>query len=152
MPRCRLETLWEAIESGEVDTLAGLNDELELIHASYRADAWIWCRWAYAACFERDLDELTPADLSRLADDFAEARKKFLGLILLDARKEFDETMQVGFGVDEDEARGSDFEAVRGACEASSFVRGLQEEIDGLEERVARLKTALQRWSATSST
>ncbi len=147
LPQARLESLWQAIESGEIASLDDLHAQLDRIQAGYDEDAWAWCIWAYGQVFERPLDEVPEAELGQLVDDFVAARKKFLGLILLDSRKEFEETMRMGFGADADEnARDVDFEAVRGAYENNSFVRRLEAEIASLDERAARLKTELAGW------
>jgi Domain of unknown function (DUF4954)/Domain of unknown function (DUF6819) len=151
LPQARLESLWQAIESGEIASVEDFHAQLDCIQASYDEDAWAWCAWAYGQVFERPLDEVPETELAQLIDDFVAARKKFLGLILLDSRKEFDETMRMGFGADAGEcARDVDFEAVRGTYENNSFVRSLEEEIASLDERAARLRTELADWLKAS--
>ena len=149
VPQARLESLWQAIEGGQIASVDDFHAQLDRLQASYDEDAWAWCAWAYGQVFERPLDEVPEAELGQLVDDFVAARKKFLGLILLDSRKEFDETMRMGFGADAGEsARDVDFEAVSGTYESNTFVRRLEEEIASLDERAARLKTALAGWLA----
>lgn len=81
-----------------------------------------------------------------VADQLSQARVKFLNLVLLDANKEFDADVQVGFGRDGDGSdTAADFAAVRGDYASNKFVQQLQSEIASLADRVAQFKQALTR-------
>ena len=144
MPRGRIDALCEAVESGRITDLDALNAELDRVLAAYAEDEWAWVRWAYARVYGRELDTVTPADLSAMADELLEVRGKFLNLVLNDAKKEFGPAVQTGFGQDgSTEDVAADFEAVRGRFETNKFVRQMNDEIVALRERVEQVKERL---------
>ncbi len=71
-------------------------------------------------------------------------------LLYDDARKEFSQTVQTGFGVDgDDAARGTDFAAVRGTFEAERFVAEIRKHITNktalAKELLSRIEPLLGR-------
>lgn len=149
MPRRRLDDLCQAVEEGRISGLDELCAELDRIHSAYAEDEWAWVRQTYAQEFGRNLEEAQAADLAQVADGLLEARGKFLKLVLNDASKEFDAGIRTGFGQDGcgDDVL-ADFTAVRSTYESNKFVKGLEQEIACLAERVERLKAGLAQWAA----
>jgi len=149
MPRGRLDQLCREVEEGRIADLDALNAAWDQILAAYADDEWAWVRWAYGRIFEKQLDDATPEILAGVADQLSQARVKFLNLVLLDANKEFDAAVQVGFGHDgEGGDTAADFAAVRGDYASNKFVQQLQSEIASLADRVAQFKQSLTRFAA----
>jgi len=141
MPRGRLEDICQTVESGGISDLDGLNQALDQAQTAYADDEWAWVRWAFCEVFDKSLDT---ADLVAVADDLAQARGRFLKLVLNDAAKEFDAAVATGFGQDgKAEDASADFAAVRGEFDTNKFVVQMQEDVDALAERVARFKDAV---------
>jgi Domain of unknown function (DUF4954)/Domain of unknown function (DUF6819) len=144
MPRQRLEDLYAAVESGRIADLAGFEAALDAIHDAYSQDEWAWVRQAYRKVFGVDLDTVQSGDAAAIADSLLAAQSKFLGVIQIDAGKEFGESTQTGFGQDGSEAdRSADFQAVRGEFETNKFVKQIKQDAEDLGTRIERLKQAL---------
>jgi hypothetical protein len=136
IPRARLDYLYQAIESGEIESASQLDRTLRAWHALYDRDEWAWVAWASPKLLEISPTAMSPADAKDAAQRWKQARTKFLNLILNDAAKEFDAAARTGFGVDGDPvARDADFAAVRGTFEENSFVRQIRGEIAEVERR-----------------
>ncbi len=144
MPADRLGALCAAVESGAIGDLAALDAALDGIETAYAEDKWAWVRHAVRRVLDVDLDRADAARLSALADQLQQARSKFLELILVDARKEFGEGANLGFGHDGEPADiDADFRAVRGPYDTNQFVRQLRGQIEALGARIAALKAKI---------
>jgi len=141
MPQQRLCDLAAAAANGDVKDLDSLNAPLDAATDAYETDEWAWVCWAYQKAFGSSLADATADDLAKIADDLAAVRGKFLNLVLADARKEFDEVVQTGFGQDGTEADvAADFTAVRGEYETNKFVQQINNDIAALNDRVEKFK------------
>ncbi|MCD6304444.1 MAG: DUF4954 family protein [Planctomycetes bacterium] len=145
-PRPAVEELLEAVASGKLADLDELRRRLGRIHESYDDLKLRWC-----AALLRDHQGVDPAavtgeQLAGIIRDWRDAALKLNRMILIDARKEFDPSSKIGFGIDGDaETTEKDFTAVRGTFEDNAFVKALREEsariesrADGLLERLAQ--------------
>jgi hypothetical protein len=141
MPRARLDALCAAIESGEIADVAAMRNALDQIFRAYANDEWVWVKWAYEQTFGVDLESASAEQITEITTSLLDVRTKFLKQILNDARKEFDDLTQTGFGhhgTDEDATR--DFLAVRGDYGSNKFVIQMTSEIKALSERVDRVQ------------
>lgn len=144
LPADRIERLDREVADGTITGLDDLQGALDAAMLAADADAWNWVRWAALQELGLNLDEADASLLAKVADDLVATRTKFLSLVLIDAGKEFDGPVRIGFGVDGDAtAQERDFEAVRGTRERNGFVRDMESEIAGLAGRAASLKAAL---------
>jgi hypothetical protein len=144
MPAGRIEGLHADVESGKIAGVAAFEKALDAIQAAYAEDEWAWVREPYKHVFEADLDALTAEGADQIAAQLLADQSKFLKLILIDAGKEFDTVTQVGFGQDgSPEDVAADFEAVRGTFDSNKFVKQMQQAIEDLDARIAKLKQAL---------
>ncbi len=144
MPRARLDTLCQAIESGEISDIAAMQDELDRVLAAYADDEWVWVKWAYRQVFDVDVDAAGADEIQQAADSLRDVRGKFLKQILNDARREFDEMTQTGFGHHGTaEDADADFLAVRGDYDSNKFVKQMTDEIEALVQRVDRFQRAV---------
>jgi hypothetical protein len=137
MPRARLDALCAAIESGEIPDVAAMQVALDGALAAYAEDEWVWVKWAYGQVFGVDLDAADAEEIGRAAKLLRDVRGKFLKQILNDARREFDEMTQTGFGHHGTaEDADADFLAVRGDYDSNKFVMQMSDELDALARRV----------------
>ncbi len=136
MPQSRFERLCTHIESGEIDTVAGLQSALLQIHDAYHEDEWAWVSWAYEKHFGTSIAELSVEEIKSAAKSWGELRTKFLHLILGDAEKEFQPRTRTGFGLlGPDDEMDKDFTAVRDTFEKNKFVKQIREEIEEVARR-----------------
>jgi hypothetical protein len=142
MPQRRFETLCDAIETGQIDSLELLDDQLGRITDAHDDDVWTWVRWAYGQAFDQPLAELSIDDLQAASQSYLKVRGQFLRLVVADAEKEFAETARVGFGVTPADA-DTDFTAIRGSCGENEFVCQLKRVLASLEQRVERVIATL---------
>ncbi len=144
MPRDRLGRLWDAVESGEIETIEQLRHRLQQIHDLYEEDVWVWVRHQAADTGLSDLANATSGALQDVVGKYATQHAKFLRLVLIDAQREYDEASHTGFGVDGGEGdRERDFAAVRGELAENSFVKSLMTQIEELPDRCDRIVAAL---------
>lgn len=122
-------------------SLAGIEDVLDRfvgIHSQYEEEKLRW----FAAILKERRDiaaaDLTIEQVTAIINDWLSTRVKLNNMTLQDATKEFNTDSQIGYGLDE-QARESDFLAVRGSYEDNSFVREVKKE----SEEAAALAQAL---------
>ena len=100
-------------------------------HTTSDDDEWEWVRAVWQQRTGGAVEELSLAELDEIDQAHKKASSTFVKKILADAEKEFDPIARFGYGADAgDEARDSDFAAVRGTFESNSFVRQMQERLD----------------------
>jgi hypothetical protein len=130
MARDRLQALEEAIESGQIATLAALQQAFQQAWEAYSADEWAWVRQTFHNRTGKSVDQLTLEELKELEVAHCQARTTVLKKVLADAEKEFDESARIGFGADGGHGEQvADFAAVRGHFADNSFVRQLKEDV-----------------------
>jgi hypothetical protein len=141
MPLGRVEDLAAALAASGGANLGTFRRALDAAFEAYAEDEWAWVCWAYEHVFGTDPRRLDREQLAALADELAVARTRFLNVVLLDAAKEFDEAIRVGFGQDgSPEEAAADFTAVRGEIDTNGFVREMKEEIAAVARRAAAFK------------
>jgi hypothetical protein len=137
MPQQRLIDLHNAIESGSVASVEAFATATEKIAAAYSADEWVWVKNAYQDVFGVNLDTATLDHVVEIAQTYLAVKSKFLKLVVLDAKKEFAELSQCGFGQDgvpDDIA--NDFKGVRGTYEGTAFVNDMNAAIADFKTRI----------------
>jgi hypothetical protein len=131
MPRERLLRIEGDIESGKLSTPAQVDAAFAAAHTTSDDDEWEWVRAVWQQRTGGAVEELSLAELDEIDQAHKKASSTFVKKILADAEKEFDPIARFGYGADAgDEARDSDFAAVRGTFESNSFVRQMQERLD----------------------
>ncbi len=144
-PQSSVERLVRGVESGEVNSIDMLLCEFKKLDEAYDSDSWVWARPIIEAYLGESLSEVTVPALSRFIERYKEAIQTIDSAIIEDAKKEFSEGMQVGYGIDcGDEHRASDFSAVRGRFEQNDFVRDLQTHCERKNIRIATILSALE--------
>jgi hypothetical protein len=144
-PQSEVEGLCAELESGAIADLDTLQQRFDRLHAQYREFEWAW---AQAAVRERGTPapaDLDPAGQARLLADWAAGVAEANHHVLADARKEYDDAVRVGFGLDgEEETRDADFAAVRGRFDDSACVRELRADTESAAARAAELRRRLE--------
>jgi len=145
LPRDRFERIAASIVSGEILTVAQLQEAFRAARKFYEEDVWLWCRKQATDSLGIKFDDITSETARDLAARYSDQQQKFLRLVLIDAEREYDEASRIGFGMDGDAAaRDQDFAAVRGAFDDNSFVKQLRADIDSVSKRCESLRERLE--------
>jgi hypothetical protein len=143
-PRSAVEAMLDGVENGALATLEQLQGALRELHARFADFEWAWILNAYLRESGRAAAGLDAAHLKELAARWAADTAEWGRRILADAGKEFAPQARLGYGLAAEGAdRDRDFQAVRGALEGNSFVRGVTEEVSKVRERAEKLCAAL---------
>ena len=122
-PEVTIHELLDDIENGKVDSLESLDGRFASIHENYPAYEWAWTADVLQKQLNKRIEEMTADDVIDMTNRWKKAVTDLDHLLYADAKKEFATTVQTGFGVDGDEqAKHSDFAAVRGTFENDGFV------------------------------
>lgn len=121
----RLDELLNSIKSGAVSDLNTLQDKLKMIHSNYSKDEWSWVLKAIPQCFGFDASELNADHLKIVLEKWRISSNKLLNMVEMDASKEFEGSVRIGFGIDGNQ--DTDFDQVRGEFESNGFKKQLDE-------------------------
>ncbi len=135
-PQELAEKLLDRISNGQVNSIAGIEEEFRLWHSDYYEMEWTWARELVAKEFRINLDSIIPEAVIPIVETWRKAVVDLDEMLYEDARKEFRISAQTGFGTDGgEEERAKDFSEVRGEFEQNPAVIAIREHI--------RKKTAL---------
>ncbi len=145
-PEKAVEQLLDDIESGLIDTLTALDGRFAAMHESYPAYEWAWAVDTIQRQIGRQIDTITIEDILDLTARWKEAVLELDQRLYADARKEYADTAQIGFGIDGDaETKQRDFEAVRGSFEGDGFVAEIEKHIAAKTELAKDLIRRIER-------
>ncbi len=145
-PESKIEELILAVKSGNIITIAEINEKLRDIYNNYDSYAWVWCASMIHRQMGIDLDNISATSLIQIINDWKTNAVKLNNMILKDAEKEFDSGSRLGFGINGDEqTRDLDFESVRGTYEGNKFVANLKKEVGDMEEKADRFVALLEK-------
>ena len=136
----RLNNLLEKIKAGEVTTLVSLQKELQKIHDSYEVDEWSWVQQAMPQVY--GFESITSENLKTILEKWKISSNKLLNMVEMDASKEFEGNVRIGFGIDGHQ--DDDFDKVRGKFESNSFKKQLDEMRESLESNYDRSQSILK--------
>ncbi|RKY25345.1 MAG: DUF4954 domain-containing protein [Planctomycetota bacterium] len=150
-PEQIVEGLLGDIESGKVDTLEQMDDTFRSMHENYYTYEWTWAVNILQQKLGKTIEQVTAKDVIDLTNEWKTNVVKLDRMLYADAKKEFAATAQIGYGLDDSEnAKHSDFEAVRGTFEKNSFVSEIEKHItektglgDELINRMKKLRSSL---------
>ena len=146
VPDNAMQRLIGDIKSGGFKDIDELASGLDSIHTSYSRYTWDWTTKILSEIYDIDVSEIETGQLIELVTKWESDSIKLDRMILSDARKEFDNTSKIGFGIDGDEEiADQDFEAVRGILEENKFITGVKKEMEQIEEKAGRLKDMLNK-------
>ncbi len=133
-PKEVVEKLMDQIESGEVGSIAQINEAFAAMHRLYYTYEWTWAYDEYKEFFGIDLSSVTAAQVVSIVEQWKEAVIGLDKTLYEDARKEFNLASMTGFGADgSKEEKEMDFEQVRGDFESNSFVTAVLDHIKAKE-------------------
>ncbi len=121
----RVETLLTDIKTRKITNMSSLQKALKLIHASYAADEWSWVLQAIPEVFDLESDKISVDDPNAILETWKISSIKLLNMVEMDASKEFEGNVRIGFGIDG--YADQDFSAVRGDFESNAFKQQLDE-------------------------
>ena len=143
--RERVNRLVEAIEAGEIDTMEKFARACEACYEAFEEDEWAYVVATYEKRTGAKLTEASPEDVARMADELEKVSTRATRMILADAEKEFGDSAKIGYGLNGGpDALEADFQAVRGTFDGNSFVRQMNDDLGNLQDRLQRLKKAIQ--------
>ncbi len=129
-PKECVEHLLDEIESDEISALEGVAQAFRSIHEAYAEYEWAWAASVLRQRLGKEIAEITADDLIELVNAWKEAVVGLDRMLAADAKKEFTDVAQIGFGLDDGDAiRKDDFEHVRGRYDDNSFVLEIQQHI-----------------------
>jgi hypothetical protein len=134
------------IENDNLRTLQTVTEKLKHFYDNYSEYRWSWSAKKLQAIIKGMSHISDKEKLLKIISDWSNAAETLNSLILADARKEFTEITQTGFGIDGDQkVKAADFEAVRGTYDGNSFVKELKQRNETLkktfEEMMAKINS-----------
>ncbi|MCH2129272.1 MAG: DUF4954 family protein [Pirellulaceae bacterium] len=142
MPQRRLDNVVGRIIGGELEDVQAIADAFQQVEHGAADDEWAWVCQAYERVFNCVVAKLSKEEWIAAAEQLLTTKGKLIRQVLGDAQKEFENT--TGFGQDgSDDHVQVDFDEVRGTYDRNQFVLEMQDELKTLEDRVAKLKVAL---------
>ena len=117
--------------NGTISSLSEWQQAFRHIYERFDSAEWNWCQHAWYSLTGQHFHNMTKKQWSAFWDTWKTAARTTLEMIAQDARKEFDNTSKISFGIDgETEA---DFKHVRGTMETNTFLQELNEEVRRVE-------------------
>ncbi len=142
VPASVYEKLLSDIGSGVYWKPQDLEKALTDIYHAYVEYAWAHCAALIEKRYGVLMDEWDAELIGKVLEDGRDQNIKFNNMIYHDAKKEFDPSARISYGVfgQPDE----DFRAVRGELDENKFVAGLKKENDEIAERVDKVINAIR--------
>jgi hypothetical protein len=144
-PEESIQKMLSDIENGSISTLEQVKEAFRSVHENYPAYEWAWAAGVLQQQAGKTIDKITADDIIELTTKWKEAVVELDHKLYADAKKEFADTSQIGYGVDGDEQiKHSDFAQVRGVFEKDSFVLEIEKHIAGktklADELISRME------------
>ncbi len=118
------------IENSSISTLEQVTESFKSMHENYPAYEWSWVVSVLEQQLSKTIDKITADDIIELTTKWKEAVVELDNTLYRDARKEFADTAQIGYGIDGDEEiKHQDFAQVRGTFEENNFVTEIKKHI-----------------------
>jgi hypothetical protein len=129
-PEESIQKMLSDIENGSISTLEQVTKAFRSIHENYSKYEWAWAAGVLQQRLGKSIDKITAADIIELTTKWKDAVVELDHRLYADARKEFADTAQIGYGIDGDEqTKHGDFAQVRGVFEKDSFVSEIEKHI-----------------------
>ena len=129
-PKKAISDVLDRVEKGEL-TLGDIEQAWRNIHANYYSYEWTWALKHLEKVWGCSYKDVTKQQLQRTILEWKQAVVSLDKMIYQDAQKEFDMTVQTGFGADGgDEIKRLDFEQVRGTFDSNPIVLEILNHID----------------------
>lgn len=148
-PEQLVQKLLRDTENGSINTLEQVDKAFESMHENYPAYEWVSAVSVLEQQLGKTADKITADDVVELTTKWKEAVVELDNILYTDAKKEFADIAQTGYGIDGDEqAKHQDFAQVRGTFEENSFVSEIEKHITEKtnlgDELISRMKKLRQ--------
>lgn len=129
-PKNEVTNLLDDIETTKISLLE-IQQRLEEMHQKYYEYEWTWAQEKLENYWGKPIKDVEKENIISLIELWKKSVVKLDELIYEDAKKEFNLTSKIGFGVDGDQAQQyKDFESVRGTFENNPFVKEVLNHIE----------------------
>jgi len=129
-PEQLVQKLLSDIENSSISTLEQVAEAFESIHENYPAYEWTWVVSVLEKQLRKTIDKITAEDIIELTTKWKEAVVELDKTLYTDAKKEFADTAQIGYGIDGNEqTKHQDFAQVIGTFEENRFVSEIDKHI-----------------------
>ena len=145
VPKKELDEVLMRIEGGLITDIESVQASLIELQNNYAEMEWNWNSQLIESWYNINLATITSEELQHILSFWHEAIIGFDNMLLEDAAKEFENSSQIGFGIDDPEARMADFEAVRGSYDQQTFVRQIKEHIEKKQNLYLEMKERIER-------
>lgn len=140
-----VQKLLNDIENDSINSLEKLDQAFQSMYDNYPEYEWAWTVNILQQFLGKKVDDINVDDIIELTQKWKNAVVNLDNQLYEDAKKEFAETAQTGYGVDGDEeTKHADFAEVRGTYEKDSFVleigKHIKNKTELAEELINRLK------------
>ena len=126
VPEECINGLLDDIENDNLRTLQSITEKLKHFYDNYGEYRWSWSARKLHGIIKNLPQTSDREKLLKIISNWSNSSETLNNLILADARKEFTEITQTGFGIDGDQkVKAADFQAVRGTYDGNSFVKEL---------------------------
>ena len=135
-----VEHLVKDVETEKIKSVDAIYASFKEMHQAYDKNEWNWCAALIEHKYNIKIEEITPAILKEIIEDWKTNLTRLNNMITQDATKEFDSFAKIGYGIDgDDEVKNSDFESIHGTIEENSFISELQKESEEAGEKAEKL-------------
>jgi hypothetical protein len=127
-----VEKMLDDVENNSIGTLEQITEAFRTMHESYPKYEWAWVAGVLQQQFSKSIDKISAADIIELTKRWKDAVVELDHRLYSDAKKEFADIAQTGYGLDGNEqTKHGDFAQVRGIFEKDSFVSEIEKHIAG---------------------
>jgi hypothetical protein len=129
-PLADIKILISRVNQQKLTLLDQVQEYLSSIHANYELYNWRWCLYLVESHYKKSIKQLSKKEFEKIILTWQEAATQITRRIKQDAKKEFSDRSQIGYGIDGDaKTRKEDFETVVGTYENTEFIQYLEKEI-----------------------
>jgi len=148
VPQELIESLLEQIDSGKIENLEQLRSQFQEFYDNFLSYEWAWVGQVFKDYLQVDLSEITPAELIQQVKNWIKVVEELDRLRCRDARKEFDVSSRIGYGLDgDDQVRDRDFASVMGKAEDNDFILDLKQRLTRKQTTAKELIQRLEKLS-----
>ncbi len=129
-PQNEVEKILLHIEENKISDICAIQGLLKELHQSYYEFEWNWASELIEWRMKKSIDQVTIDEAIGLVEQWKKSVVALDQMLYNDARKEFQLSSMIGFGIDGDlQTQQADFEVVRGKFESNSLVGQIKNHI-----------------------
>lgn len=141
VPASVIEALLLDIEDERIDTIDAVEHRFHSLLEQYEEFEWAWVKENLEQDLGKSIRQWNVEDIISILEAAQNASRQIVRAQIEDARKEFEESMQVGYGVDNPQSYAEqDFNAAFGCLEEDEIIRQFQSQLDQ-EQKITRQLT-----------